>query len=40
MILLTKKIKDILLRSKAEWVERSEKNSKYFANLKKKKAKQ
>jgi len=30
----------VLLRSKAEWVDISEKNSKYVANLEKKKAEQ
>ena len=36
--LIDKRIKGVLLRSKAEWIEGSEKNSKYFANLEKKKA--
>jgi len=36
--LIDKRIKGILLRSKAEWVDGSEKNSKYFANLEKKAA--
>lgn len=38
--LIDKRIKGILLRSKAEWVEGSEKNTKYFANLEKKNAEQ
>ena len=38
--LIDKRIKGILLRSKAEWIEGSEKNSKYFANLEKKRAEQ
>ena len=32
------KIKGLLLRSKAEWIEGAEKNTKYFANLEKKRA--
>ena len=35
-IILDDKIKGILLRSKAEWIEGSEKNTAFFANLKKK----
>jgi len=31
--LIDQRIKGILIRSKAEWVEGSEKNSKYFANV-------
>jgi len=38
--LIDQRINGILLRSKAEWVEGSEKNSKSFANLENKKAKQ
>lgn len=36
--ILDEKINGILLRAKAEWVEGAEKNTKYFANLEKKKA--
>ena len=32
------KIKGILLRTKSEWIEGAEKNTKYFANLEKKRA--
>jgi len=36
--LIDQRIKGILLRSKAEWVQGSEKNSTYFANLDKEKS--